>query len=344
MEETKPKFRNLFSRLSNVLKNSKATPLHYLKKQGQVAHMKSEDLSEDDIIIAIMGPTGSGKSSFVNAATGNGNQTGVGHDLESFTSEIQLLKFQYFERSTQDIVFVDTPGFDDTHRSDVDVLNAIAAWLSNTYKRHVKLAGILYFHRISDNRMAGTPLKNLHMFEKLCGKNALQNIVLTTTMWDEVDLDVGIQRERELERNYWKTMLSHGSRSMRHLNTEESAWRIIDAIASAQNERYAVELQAELVDMGKELPETGAGKELYGKLQSLVARQQETLERLRASMKRQDNEIIVSALKEEYEGLRVQLAATVKEMEFLKIPIRKRLRRFFTVPLGYFSFGRSRKT
>ena len=53
---------------------------------------------------------------------------------------------------------------------------------------------LLYFHRISDNRMAGTLLKNLRMFEELCGKDALKNVILTT-MWDEVDEETGLARE-----------------------------------------------------------------------------------------------------------------------------------------------------
>ena len=43
--------------------------------------------------------------------------------------------------------------------------------------------------------MVGTPLKNLRMFEELCGKDALKNVILTTTMWDEVDEETGLARE-----------------------------------------------------------------------------------------------------------------------------------------------------
>ncbi|KAF4582667.1 hypothetical protein EYR40_002590 [Pleurotus pulmonarius] len=322
-----------FSRFMN-LRNKQKEVAAYMKKAGKIFKVKTEDLKEDDIIIAIMGPTGAGKSSFINMATGNA--TGVGHDLESCTNSIDILKFQCIERSMQDIIFVDTPGFDDTHKSDVEILEMIAGWLKQTYEQNVKLAGILYFHRITDNRMAGTPLKNLHMFEKLCGKDALQNIILTTTMWDEVDEPTGEQREKELERHYWKTMISQGSKTMRYQNTDKSAWNIIDSIVVGHNERYAVELQKELVDLEKELPETGAGKELFSKLQALVKRQQDTLHRLRESMKRHDDETILNALKEEYEELRLQTEATVKEMEVLKIPIGKRLRRLFTSTLGFF--------
>ena len=49
------------------------------------------------------------------------------------------------------------------------------------------LSGILYLHRITDNRMAGTPLKNLQVFQKLCGRDALGKVYLTTTMWDEAE-------------------------------------------------------------------------------------------------------------------------------------------------------------
>ncbi|KAF4582668.1 hypothetical protein EYR40_002591 [Pleurotus pulmonarius] len=303
---------------------------------GSIVSVTTDELDEKDIIIAVMGPTGAGKSSFINMATGN--KTGVGHELESYTSSIQIIKFRSLEISMHDIIFVDTPGFDDTHKSDIEILTMVADWLKSTYERNVKLAGILYFHRISDNRMAGTPLKNLHMFEKLCGKTALKNIILTTTMWDEVEGKTGEQREEELKKHYWKSMISQGSTAMRFENTEQSAWNIIDAIVNSHNERYAVELQEELVDMKQGLPETKAGQELYGKLQALVSRQHDTLQKIRASMKRHDDETILSALREEYEDLRKQGEVTVRDMEALKIPIGKRLRRFFTSRLGFLIF------
>jgi hypothetical protein len=82
------------------------------------------------------------------------------------------------------------------------------------YQRKITLAGILYFHRISDNRMARSPLKNLRMFQELCGKKALQNVVLVTTMWDEVNEAVGVQMEKELKDKYWK-VIDRGSATAR---------------------------------------------------------------------------------------------------------------------------------
>ena len=37
------------------------------------------------------------------------------------------------EIADSDIVFVDTPGFDDTTRSDTDVFEMISTWLIKTY-------------------------------------------------------------------------------------------------------------------------------------------------------------------------------------------------------------------
>jgi hypothetical protein len=39
-------------------------------------------------------------------------------------------------------------------------------------------------HRITDNRMAGSPLKNPELLKKLCGEDALSKLVLVKTMWE----------------------------------------------------------------------------------------------------------------------------------------------------------------
>ena len=107
----------------------------------------------------------------------------------------------------------------------------------------MKLAGILYFHRITDNRAVGTPLKNLRIFEKLCGKNAFGNIVLTTTMWDNINDVTGQERENELRKHYWRSMIELGSTTVRYRNTKDSAWEILNQILRGGHDRHAVPLQ-----------------------------------------------------------------------------------------------------
>ena len=123
------------------------------------------------------------------------------------------------------------------------------------------LSGLLYFHRISDNRVAGTPLRNLTMFKELCGGDNFKNVALVTTMWGEVFEEVGLQREQELKEDFWKTMIRLGSTAHRFHLTEESAWEIINTIPmSVPAARQPLQIQREMVDHNKPLHRTSAGK------------------------------------------------------------------------------------
>ena len=74
------------------------------------------------------------------------------------------------------------------------------------------VATILYLHRINDNRMAGSLLKNLRMFISMCGQEAMPNVVLVMTIRGELRMDTGERREKELKETFWKEMLDNGCR------------------------------------------------------------------------------------------------------------------------------------
>lgn len=57
----------------------------------------------------------------------------VGENLQSCTSEINIYKLTFLGISDNDIVFVDTPGFDDTNLSDAEILKKISDWLKRTW-------------------------------------------------------------------------------------------------------------------------------------------------------------------------------------------------------------------
>ena len=67
---------------------------------------------------------------FINAATGGSVR--VGHELESCTTEIGIIKCHFPEMTGLDVVFVDTPGFDDTNKTDLEILEMVADWLKKT--------------------------------------------------------------------------------------------------------------------------------------------------------------------------------------------------------------------
>ncbi|KAJ8689308.1 hypothetical protein PTI98_013342 [Pleurotus ostreatus] len=286
------------------------------------------DIKSGDKIIAVMGPTGAGKSTFIDTAVRQ-NGRRVGHDLKSYTADIETVRYN---DGKEDIVFVDTPGFDDTTRSDTDILKLIASWLEKTYKKRILLTGIIYVHRITDNRMSGAPLKNLHLFGSLCGEAASPNVILITTMWsDKVPADVGERREKELVEKFWKPMLDLGSDHMRFMGSYESAWNIIRAVI-ARAEARPVLLQHELVDLHKVLRETEAGKTLYGELLRLLEEQKRIAQQLREEVSKQNhtNPALKAELDNQFKQIEGLLNATVKQIQEMKIPFASRIKSFFS--------------
>ena len=58
----------------------------------------------------------------------SGSNLRVGMHLESCTAEVQPA--DEFTLDERQIILIDTPGFDDTNKSDTDILKLIAAFLA----------------------------------------------------------------------------------------------------------------------------------------------------------------------------------------------------------------------
>jgi predicted GTPase len=99
-----------------------------------------------------MGLTGAGKSSvsapsamwshaansmkkFIETAINSRAEVRVGHDLQSCTHDITLYRLRDITGSGRNIVFIDTPGFDDTNLPDTTILKNIARRLKSMYAR-----------------------------------------------------------------------------------------------------------------------------------------------------------------------------------------------------------------
>ncbi|KAF9449504.1 hypothetical protein P691DRAFT_614340, partial [Macrolepiota fuliginosa MF-IS2] len=271
-----------------------------------------------------IGPTGAGKSSFISTTVDQ--DKGIGHSLESCTSEISAIRVQV-PGEDFGLVLVDTPGFDDTYKSDLQILELISDWLERAGRKRILLSGILYFHRISDNRMARTPLKCLEMFEKLCGHNASSHIVMVTTMWDKLGEDeIGERREDELKSTFWAPMLKRGSTIERYKNTKESAWNILEHFLGAPRERQELRLQRELIDMERTLPSTAAGKELSKTINDFVKKQGSLMRTLQEQMNKPDmDKDVMALLQEQYEELERQRRDLLKDVDVLRVPMNKKL-------------------
>ena len=145
-----------------------------------------------------MGVTGSGKSTFISLLALE--HVEVGHSLESCTTEVQI--YSFLREGGRHGYLIDTPGFDDTTRSDTEILWEIVNYLNRLYAKRVRLTGLIYLHRITDVRMQGSAVKNLDILRSLCGEDAFANIALVSTMWQELktldDTKRGVEREGTL--------------------------------------------------------------------------------------------------------------------------------------------------
>jgi len=61
----------------------------------------------------------------------SGSNLRIGVNLESCTAEVQLA--DEFTLDRRPVILIDTPGFDDTNKSDTDILKLIAAFLATTW-------------------------------------------------------------------------------------------------------------------------------------------------------------------------------------------------------------------
>lgn len=282
-----------------------------------------------------MGVTGSGKSTFINRVTGG--DVKVGHDLTSCkrihlyddcpplvmllgTSEIEIFDFQYQDNTVH---IIDTPGFDDTYRTDSDVLKDIVFWLNAAYRSRVKLSGIIYLHPIDRTRMTGSAYKNIRMFGKLCGDTNLQTVVLATTMWKHVDEADGNRRQQQLKEtsNFWGGMVDKGSCVFRHDDSRASAMKIISYILD-QRKMTILQVQRQMVDEGKTLNETSAGQELEKELSKQRELFERRLQEAREDMKEAVAERSRQAIEEanaQHARFQKKLEESLKESEELKV-------------------------
>ena len=203
------------------------------------------------------------------------------------------------------------------------------------YEKNIKLAGLIYLHRITDNRMAGSPHRNLRMFEELCGDQAAKKVVLVTTMWDKVEQDTGVHRERELFENYWKTMITYGASTARFSNCAASAWSIIDPILSLKQPGAELLLLKELVDFKRPLNETKAGKTLYSDRQRLLAEYRDTIRSLAEQALEESNLQLAQKLEAELKRVQKDLDETFNERRELRLEILRRLSAAYRRWQGY---------
>ena len=181
------------------------------------------------------------------------------------------------------------------------------------YEEGSTLAGVIYIHRISDNRFGGIAGRNFNLFRKLCGESTLKNVVLVTNMWKGDSQGVNESRESELSGNFFKSALDKGAQMARHHNTPQSAYGIIRKIM--KNHPVPLQIQRELVDERKDIINTAAGESLNQEFKEQIERHEVRLKELRDEM--------MEALREKDEEMRRELEEAKEVLEKMVENIKK---------------------
>lgn len=183
------------------------------------------------------------------------------------------------------IHIIDTPGFDDSHKDNVNVLEEIVRFLCTFYEQDcLQIVGLIYFQRISDVRMSGSSLKSLRIFEKLCGIQAFPNVMIVTTFWSvlqDEQMKIGEDREITLqtEDTFFGRLVKEEAKMRRFGDTQESAHDIVEDLLKRQK-WVVLQIQQEIVDEGKSLAETEVGQYLEWDLLAMREKYERALEEL----------------------------------------------------------------
>jgi len=132
------------------------------------------------------------------------------------------------------------------------------------------IGGVLYLHDISLKRFTGTARRNLEMFRRLCGEDALGKVVFVTTGWQTDALDDRERREEQLKSSHWKPMIDEGANTRRFVGTGDSSWEILKIFLEHADSLAGMDsllIQQEVVDRQLPVPDTEAGKALLSALQ-----------------------------------------------------------------------------
>ncbi|PPR04255.1 hypothetical protein CVT24_013346 [Panaeolus cyanescens] len=195
----------------------------------------------------LVGPTGAGKSTFIEALA-NDRTMGISKDqLEGFTQALtayEVVNVHYYPDDS--ICLLDVPGFSDTNLSEIEILEMVKTWMKDNDVS--SLESVIYFCPITDTRLPGSRRKTIEMFKALVQSSSRPGsgsaheanegtVMIVTTMWDQLQ-DHWHNRQMHMEKaeaNYayledtiWKDMIKKGARITKFTNTQRSALDILE--------------------------------------------------------------------------------------------------------------------
>ena len=313
-----------------------------------------------EILIALLGVTGAGKTTFASLVSGN-TDLRIGHSIHSCkrihcrypltlpaaarskllsnectgTQEPEVVRFSFHGHP---IVLIDTPGFDDDSRSDVEILEELAAWMARDgHLKHKQLDGLILLHPITVLRAGGAERKRTRLLKNILGAQAYKHIVIATTMHEHLSSEADIaERVDGRRQELWGDMVEKGTKLVKHSNTKESADGIIRMVIEISGKAGKLRslLQDELAKDPR-LIETTAGKDVKVQLEAEISKITKQLQvhrgkRPRKKPQKRDKSQTGVALRREWRDWREDQKELEEKLDMLQF----RLKRLNSVSVG----------
>ncbi|KAF9037993.1 hypothetical protein BJ165DRAFT_1531892 [Panaeolus papilionaceus] len=233
-------------------------------------------------IVLIMGPTGSGKSSFIEALGLKGTPRISSNDLDGCTQTICAYRLNNVTRNGDVIHLVDSPGFADSKISEMSIVTMLQRWIGD----HSYFHRILYFTPITSVRLPRTQRQVLQTFQALSGIKAAVEISIN--------------------------FIEAGTNLTRFYNTQESALSILDGAFGRMEDTY-FSIETYRISIKGSPFANNLLTDLQNRIQNLhshIATLQDELARTEV----QGDELLVSTLRPRIEEAQNELTRFSKEL------------------------------
>ncbi|KAF9008368.1 hypothetical protein BDQ17DRAFT_1323706 [Cyathus striatus] len=190
-----------------------------------------DDPKSTDLVIAVIGLAGVGKSTLITTLSLDGNKTNVNRTLDCNTHGLTAFPCMHPSYSSQRLVIIDTPGFNEGSVDVTHVLERLSAWLEASYPKdkymNLKLAGVIYIHETSQGLSAGTSgtvtESHLNTIRTLCGgSHGVLPIVLGMSNWQNNE-NAEKKCMVQIKDSCWKSLIDHGCSVVQFQNDSTSS-------------------------------------------------------------------------------------------------------------------------
>ncbi|KAF9034859.1 hypothetical protein BJ165DRAFT_1533890 [Panaeolus papilionaceus] len=310
-----------------------ATKLRKIKVLGAVSVEKVSTVGPlnrdgDFVVFVLLGPTGSGKSSFIEAVASN-TSLGLSSDmLEGFTQSVSTYRIINVVKRVQGrdspIYLVDVPGFADNNISVMSIVSMLKDMIQTSPDLyHFR---ILYHTPINNPRLPGSQRRVLRTFEALTGPNSAQHITIISTMWDLIWGESARRRAEgnftQLRKEIWKDYIAGGANMVKFHNTPESALAILDDAYNRRGQSFPSFSITKSIHLP--LRQTPFASHIYDDLQTRIGNLQMQQINIQSELQ--------MAREQSDEELGAILIGQLKEMEILSAKFREELRDFGSPP------------